>query len=247
MGGLRGKNHRFLRARPVAAYRVHVLVEIVEGRMGQPGLVEMQRVDFSIQHLLQRLHVVEHAVICALGDGQHSRFARLVLDERIRIDLALNAFRLEFAQGNRADDAEIVPRRRQKHRHSTGHHDGVQDGLVAIAVYHHDVIRCHGGMPDDFVGSGGAVGNEIQMIGIENTRRVALGSGYRPGMVEQLAQFVHRIAHVGAQHVLAEKLVEHASHRRFQESHATRMAGTVPGIRTILRVTHQRAEERRCQ
>ena len=28
-------------------------------------------------------------------------------------------------------------------------------------------------------------------------------------VVEQLAEFLHRVAHVGAQHVLAEELVEH--------------------------------------
>ena len=48
-----------LAARPVLADRVHVLVELVERRVRQPGLVEMQRVDAAVQHLLQHLDVVE--------------------------------------------------------------------------------------------------------------------------------------------------------------------------------------------
>ena len=141
----------------------------------------------------------------------------------------------------------VVARRRQEHRHRAGHHDRVQDGFVAVAVHHHDVVRRHHGVPHDLVGSRGAVGDEEQMVGIEDARRIALGGRHRAGVVEQLAQFVHRVAHVGAQHVLAEELVEHAPHRRLQERHAAGVAGAVPGIGTVLRVIHQRAEERRRQ
>ncbi len=38
-------------------------------------------------------------------------------------------------------------------------------------------------------------------------------------MVKQLPQFVHRVADVGAEHVFSKELVEHLSHRAFQESH----------------------------
>ena len=49
-------------------------------------------------------------------------------------------------------------------------------------------------------------------------RALALATG--AGVVEQLAQFVDRVADVGAQHVLAEELVEHLPHRALQEGHA---------------------------
>ena len=49
-------------------------------------------------------------------------------------------------------------------------------------------------------------------------------------MVEQLAQFFHSVADIGAQHVLAEELVEHLAHRALQEGDAAGVAGTVPGV-----------------
>jgi hypothetical protein len=70
---------------------------------------------------------------------------------------------------------------------------------------------------------------------------------HRAGVVEQLAEFLHRVAHVGAQHVLAEELVEHLPHRALQEGHAAGVARAVPGVRAVLRVVHQRLEERRRQ
>jgi hypothetical protein len=148
---------------------------------------------------------------------------------------------------DRPDDAEVVARRRQEHRHRPRHHDRVQDGFVAIAVDHHDVVRRHHGVPHDLVGGRGAIGHEEQVVGIEDARGIALGSGDGAGMVEQLAEFVHRVAHVGAQHVFAEELVEHAPDGRLQEGHAARVPGTMPGVGTVLRVFHQRAEEGRRQ
>ncbi len=85
------------------------------------------------------------------------------------------------------------------------------------------------------------------MVGIEDARGIALGGRHRAGMVEQLAEFLDGVADVGAQHVLAEELVEHLADRRLQEGHAAGVAGAVPGIRAVLGVVHQRAEERRRQ
>jgi hypothetical protein len=135
--------------------------------------------------------------------------------------------------GNRPDDAEVVARRHQEHGDRPGHDDRVQDRLVAVAVDDHDVARRHGRVPDDLVRRRGAVGDEEQVIGIEDARRVALGGRDRPGVVEQLAEFLDRVADVGAQHVLAEELVEHLADRRLEESHAARVAGAVPRIRTV--------------
>ncbi len=63
-----------------------------------------------------------------------------------------------------------------------------------------------------------------QMVGVEDARGVQLGLGHGAGVVQQLAQFVHGVADVGAQHVLAEELVEHLAHRALQECHAARSA-----------------------
>ena len=85
------------------------------------------------------------------------------------------------------------------------------------------------------------------MVGVEDARGVALGCRDRAGVVEQLAKFVDRVAHVGAQHVLAEKLVEHLADRALQERDAAGMSGAVPRIGAVLRVVRQRAEKRRRQ
>jgi hypothetical protein len=64
-------------------------------------------------------------------------------------------------------------------------------------------------------------------------------------VVEQLAELVDGVADVGAQHVLAEELVEHPSDRALQERDPARVAGAVPRVRAVLRVVEQRLEERR--
>ncbi len=74
-----------------------------------------------------------------------------------------------------------------------------------------------------------------------------LARRHRPGVIEQLAEFVHRIADVRPQHVLAEELVEHLPDRALQESHSARVARAVPRVRTVLRVVDQRTEKRRRQ
>ena len=66
-------------------------------------------------------------------------------------------------------------------------------------------------------------------------------------MIEQLAQLIHCVTYVGAQHVLAEKLVEHLPHRAFQERHPARVPRAMPRIRAVLRIMHQRPKERRRQ
>ena len=99
-------------------------------------------------------------------------------------------------------------------------------------------------MPDDLVGRGRAVGDEEQVIGIEDARRIGLGCRHRARMVQQLPQLVDRVADIGAQHVLAEELVKHLPHRTLQEGHTTRMSRAVPRVRTIIGVVHQRLEER---
>lgn len=247
--GVRGEHQR-ADPRTTRADRVHVLIELVEFRVRQPGFVEVQRVEPVAEHFLDHLDVVDHAVVSALRDGQNARletrvFCQRFTGERVRLDLPADVFRFELAARNRTDDAEVITRRRQEHRNRAGHRDRVQDRLVAVAVYQHDVTRRDRAVPDDLVRRGRAVGHEEHVVGAENARGVALGGGHRTGMVEQLAEFVDGITHVGAQHVLAEELVEHLAERALQECHAARVPRAVPRIRTFVRVLHQFLEERR--
>ena len=251
VGGVRGEHQR-AGARPARADRMHVAVELVEFRVRQPGLVEVQRVEQVAQQVLDVLDVVDHAVVGALGDRQDPRLGVRVLlqrlaGERVRLDLLADVLRLELVARDRPDDAEVVARRRQEHGNRMRHGDRVQDRLVAVAVDQHDVARRHVGVPDDLVRGRGAVGDEEQVVGAEDARGVALRGGHRAGMVEQLAEFVDGIADVGAQHVLAEELVEHLAERVLQEGHPARVPRAVPRIGALVGVLDQLLEERRRQ
>ncbi|MPN49612.1 hypothetical protein SDC9_197234 [bioreactor metagenome] len=141
----------------------------------------------------------------------------------------------------------MIARRRQKHRYRTGHDDRMQDGLMAVTIDHDDVAWRDRGMPHHLVGRRRTVGDEIQVIAIEDTGRVTLRGRHWPRVVEQLPKLVHRVAHIGTQHVLTEKLVEHLPDRAFQEGDTTGMSGTMPRIRTVCSIVHQGPEEWRRQ
>ena len=74
--------HKLLvfRARAVLAHRVVGAVELVEGRVRQPGFVEVQGVDVAVERVLDGLGVVEHSVVGALRQGQDARLHRLGID-----------------------------------------------------------------------------------------------------------------------------------------------------------------------
>ena len=74
------------------------------------------------------------------------------------------------------------------------------------------------------------------MIGIEDAGGIALAGSDRPGMVEQLAEFIDRIADIGTKHVFTEELVEHLADRALQKGHATRVPRAVPGIGAVVGV-----------
>ncbi len=246
--GLRRIHHRMLRARALLAHGVVAAVERVEGRVRQPGFVEMQVVHVAIHHRLDGLGVVEHAVVGGLRDRHHARFHRRgvhTLEQRIGADLRLDRVPLELGLRYRADDAEVVARGLQEHGDRPGHDDRVQDGLVAVAVHHHHVARRHRVVPHHLVRGARAVGHEETVVCVEDARRVALGFADGPVVVQQLAQLLHRIAHVGAQHVLAEELVEHLAHGALEEGDAAGVARAVPRIGAVFRVVQQRLEERR--
>jgi hypothetical protein len=77
--------------------------------------------------------------------------------------------------------------------------------------------------------------------------RAALRSLWAMGPVwsSSWPELVDRVADVGAQHVLAEELVEHAPCRALQEGDPAGVARAMPGVRAVLRVLDQGAEERR--
>src|SRR5690606_18460186 len=145
------------------------------------------------------------------------------------------------------NNAQVVARGAQEHWDSARHGNGVQDRLVAVTVHYHHVVIGHIGVPDDLVGRGRAVSHEKAVVGMEDAGGVALGIGYRAGVVQQLTQLVDRITDVGTQHVFTEKLVKHLANGAFQEGDATRVPGAVPGVRTVRRVLDQLTEKRRCQ
>jgi hypothetical protein len=81
------------------------------------------------------------------------------------------------------------------------------------------------------------------MVGIEDARGVLLAGRHRAGVVEQLTEFLHGVADVGAQHVLAEELVEHLTDRALEKGHPTAVARAVPAVGAVLRIVHQGLEE----
>src|SRR3546814_5033448 len=85
--------HGVLAARPVFANGVHVFVELVEGRMRQPGFVEMQGIDFGTQLFLDHLDVVDDAVVGALRKRQYARPLVLgIACKRVGFDLLAYVF-----------------------------------------------------------------------------------------------------------------------------------------------------------
>ena len=115
---------------------------------------------------------------------------------------------------------------------------------MAIAVHHHHIVRRHRVVPHHLVGGDGAVGHKKAVVGIKNTRGIALALANGTVVVQQLAQLFHRVAHVGAQHVFTIKLVVHLAHRALQKCHATRVTRAMPGVRAIFGVVQQGLEKR---
>ena len=225
-------------------------VKGVEGGVRQPSLVKVQGVNIPIECVLDGLGVVEHAVIGALGERQDARLdgsGVLPGQQRVGGNALSDGLGCELSLRNRPDDSVVVARGRQEHRNGTRHDDRVQDRLVAVAVHHHHITGRDGVVPHHLVAGAGAIGDEKTMVGIEDACRIAFALGNRPSVVEQLPEFIHAIAHIGPQHVLAKKLVEHAPHRALQKRHAARMARAVPGVRTVLRVIDQSSKKRRCE
>ena len=250
VGRVGGEDHRLFGLGAIRADRVHVFVEVMECGMGQPGFVEMERADASVEHRAELLDVVEDPVVGALSDGQNSGLAIRVLGlrflgKRIGVDFALDALERELVLGNRTDDPQVVSRWGQEDRHGSGHDDRVENRFVAIAIDHDDVPVGDRRVPDDFVRCRGPVGYKEAVIAAEDPSRIAFRGCHRAGVVEELAEFFDRVAHVGSEHIFAEELVEHLPDGAFEEGHAPGVPRAVPGVRSVLGVVDHRAEKRR--
>ena len=104
----------------------------------------MQRINGIAEHLFDRLNVVQHAVIGTLCNRQHTRFLiRSVSRKGVRFNLLTNRLWVELALRNWADNAVVVARRHQEDRNRTTHNDGVQNRLVTVTVYDHDIAGCY--------------------------------------------------------------------------------------------------------
>ena len=142
--------------------------------MRQPGFIEMERVDFAIEHGLDRFDVIDDAVVSQLRDRQDTRFfVDGIAGERVGLDFFPDVFRFEFRFRDRPDDAVMVACRHQENRNRSGHDDGVQNRFVAIAVDNDDVAAGDAGMPNDLVGSRCTVGDEIAVVRVENAGGIA--------------------------------------------------------------------------
>ncbi|KFB71661.1 MAG: hypothetical protein AW09_003190 [Candidatus Accumulibacter phosphatis] len=181
---LRRKDHRILAARAISADGMVIAVEIMESRVRQPGFVEVQGIDHAIEHFLDFFDIVEDAVVGALGDGEYARFGGDRAREGMRRDLLLDVLPAELFFRYRSDDPVVVAGRHQEDRDGTGHDDRMKNRFVAVAIDDDDVAWRDGRMPDDLVRGRGAVGDEKQVVGIEDSRRIALRGGDRTGVVE---------------------------------------------------------------
>ena len=177
-----------------------------------------------VEHAFDRFGVVQDTVVGRLGQRQNPRFdlvdihtLQMLPNQRIGHDLGLDGSGFELALRDGADDAKVIARGLQKDRDRPGHDDRMQNRLVAIAVHYHHVIGGNSVVPHHLVARAGAIGNKKAVIGIENSRSVALALANGTVMVKQLPQLFHRIADIGPQHVFTIKLVVHLTDRTFQK------------------------------
>ena len=217
MRRLRREDHRLFTTRTIRTDRMIIAIEVVEGRMRQPGFIKVQRIDFSIEHLFDLFNVIENAVVGRLGDRQQAWLGALVGDEGVGGDLLLDAFPGKLALRNRADDAEVVARGHQEDRDRATHDNRVKHRLMAVTVNDDNVTRRDRRVPDNLVGCRRTVRHKVQVVTIEDTCRITLRSRDRTRVVEELAEFFDRITDVGTQHVFTKELVEHLADRAFQK------------------------------
>ncbi|MNF70546.1 hypothetical protein D3C84_524580 [compost metagenome] len=184
VGGMGGEHQRAV-GRARGAHAVTPGEELVKGRIGVPGFVEVQDLDTVAQGLLDQFGVVAEAVVGRVGDHRQFHFGGTTLGQRAGIDLGLDRLGTELTQGDRPDDPQFIAFRAQVQGNRPGHDDRMQHGLVAVAVHQHQVVPGHHRLPDDLVGGRGAIDHEKRMIGAEIARRTGFRFRQRPGVVQQ--------------------------------------------------------------
>ena len=247
VGRLRGVYQRRPGPRRPFVDAVHPSVELVEPGVREPGFVEVQHVDDTVEVRLDLLGVVDDAVVGALGQGEEAGSDVRVGDEGMGGDLRRDRLRAELASRDRPDDPGTVAGGPQVDRDRAGEDDRVQDGLVAVAVDEDHVARAHRRVPHHLVRGGGAVGDEEEVIGAEGLGGPGLGLRDGSSVVEELSELLDGVAHVRAQQVLAEEPVEDGAGRRFEEGRTAGVARAVPRVGAVVGVLHERAEEGRRQ
>ncbi|MNS96211.1 hypothetical protein D3C72_1304990 [compost metagenome] len=225
-----------------------MLVERMEGGVGVPGFVKVQKIDGTAYFLGNLLGVVAKAVIGGVGHHRNAQLGAILhglCGERHLCDTRLHGLGRELVFADRPDDTVRISARREVHGNGPRHDQRVQQRLVAIAVHKHHIAARYRAMPDDLVGRGGAVGHEEGMVGAEVSGGVGLCLPYGAAVVEEGAQFGYRDREIAAQGVFTIVLVEGPAHRRFGEGHAARMPRCIPGVVGLGRVLDQCLEEGR--
>ena len=74
VGRLGGEYQRVVRAWTTGADGVHIVIELMEGRVGQPCFVKVQGVDGRVENIFNFFDVVHNAVVGTLGNRQYARF-----------------------------------------------------------------------------------------------------------------------------------------------------------------------------
>ena len=141
--------------------------------MRQPCLIEMQRIHLAVEHLFNHLDVINNAVVCTLRQRHHAGDGVFILNEGVGVDFLFDVGPLELLFGDRTNNAEVVTRWHQENRNRPHHGDGMNHRFMAIAINDHNVPRSNRRVPNNLIGRGRAIGDEKQVIGIENSRSIA--------------------------------------------------------------------------
>lgn len=226
---VRGMGGEYQRPLFTGIHAVTAIVELVKGRVGVPGLVEMQHLDVVGQGALDQVGVVAQAVVGGIRDHRQLDLRRAPARQRVGGDLRLDRLAGELLQRNGSDDAQFVACGAHVQRNSTGHDDRVEDRLVTVAIDQYQVATRHHRMPDDLVCRRGAVDHEEGMIRAEIARGTGFRGGHRPGVIKQRTELRHRYGEIRAQRVFAEELMERLADRALAIGDPA-VARRVPGV-----------------
>ena len=187
VGRVGGEGDRIRRARRVRGRdAVEAIVELVEVRVRVPRLVEVQHLDRIAERLLDGIDVVAKSVVGRVRDHHELHFAARLARKRRwpRSSCVIDAGR-ELLARDRSDDAQIIARRYEVDRGRPGHHERVQDRLVAVAVAQHQIAASDHAVPDDLVGGRRATDHEQCFVRAEYAGRIAFACRDRTGVIKQ--------------------------------------------------------------